>query len=70
MSRVVEEGSVPVPQRQLGTDQTFSGTTSIMVAVSSRMGITFSGMVPATLPAVPAGTQHFSSGMRGHVATE
>lgn len=54
MSRVVE-GLVLVPQRQLRTNQTFSGMTSVMVTVSSGIGMEFSRTVIAALPVALSG---------------
>ena len=70
MGRVVEEGSVPVPQRQFGTDQTFSGVTSTIEAVSSGVGGEATGSVMMALPEVPAGIRRFLSGILGQEATE
>lgn len=70
MGRVVEEGSVPVPQRQFGTDQAFSGVTSTIEAVSSGVGGEAIGSVMAALPEVPVVVRRFLSGMMGQEATE
>lgn len=70
MGRVVEEGSVPVPRRQFGTDQAFSGVTSTIEAVSSGVGGEATGSVMAALPEVPAVVRRLLSGMIGQEATE
>ncbi len=63
-------GSVPVPQRHVGTDQAFPGRTSLMVAVGSGVGREAAGRVIAALLAVLAGFQHFLSGIMGQLAME